>query len=113
MAGLLVMLNNFLHDLAVAVFFCAWMGLLVLAREAQEQSAVRRLNRAFRKTAGWSFFFILAFGIVRTVYYREYEWYSAVEHGQVAALAVKHALFVVIIVAGWAYLWKTRKNRAG
>ena len=113
MVGLLVMLNNFLHDLAVAMFFCSWVVLLVLAREAQEQSAVRRLNRAFRKIAGWSFFFILAFGVVRTVYYREYEWYSAVEHGQAAALVVKHVFFVVIIAAGWTYLRKTRRKRAG
>lgn len=110
LVGMLVMLNNFLHDLAVAMYFIAWMALVVIAREKESSPLKTRLEKLFFKTGAWSFVFILALGGVRAATYAEYEWYEMVRHGQVAALVVKHIAFVIIIVGGWVYLYKTKKK---
>jgi hypothetical protein len=43
-------------------------------------------------------------GVPRTLFYRKFEWNTAVEHGQVAAIIVKHVLVFSIVGTG-AYLW--------
>lgn len=113
--GIAVMLNNFFHDLSAAVFFCALIGLEGVRRRSasagEEAAALARgLERDFKRAAAWSLVFIIAFGVVRTMAYREYEWCNAAEHGQVAALVVKHVLFGILIAAA---VWRVRTLRRG
>lgn len=117
--GVIIMMNNFFHDLSVALFLCALLALMAILQErtgsltALHEESLGRLEKLFKKTARWSFFFILAFGAVRTWFYKDFEWHSAVEHGQVAALIVKHVLFVLLIGAGWRYIWKLKNSTTG
>lgn len=110
--GILIMLNNFLHDLSVAVFFCCMLVLIYLARltvkhvnQEGAEGVIRTMDRAFRRIMVVSFGFIILLGVVRTITYKDYEWYNAVAHGQVEALVVKHIIFVIIIIGGIYYLW--------
>ena len=114
MVPVLIMFNNFFHDLAAAMLFCAMLGLFAVSKEmraaisAQHAASLRRLEKLFFKAAGWSLFFIIVLGAVRAFNYRTFEWYAAVERGQVAALVVKHILFFFIVAAGFFCIWKRR-----
>ncbi len=111
------MLNNFLHDLSVAVFFCCLLVLIYLARlsvkyvdQEGAEGVIAKMSRAFRRIMVVSFGFIIILGAVRTITYKDYEWYNAVAHGQVEALIVKHIIFVIIIIVGIYYLWGRRSS---
>ena len=114
MVPVLLMLNNFFHDLAAAMLFCAMLGLFAVAKEmravinTQHVEPLGRLESLFFKVAGWSLFFIVVLGTVRAFNYKTFEWYAAVERGQVAALVVKHILFFFIVAAGFFCIWKRR-----
>ncbi|MBI5208416.1 MAG: hypothetical protein HY927_00420 [Elusimicrobia bacterium] len=113
-AGVAVMLNNFMHDLSVAAFFCAALALSVLRRRwraLRDKSPAEieaALEAAFTRVAGWSFLFIILFGAVRAWTYRDYEWSNAAQHGQLTALYVKHGVFVLLIGCG---LWRLRRSQ--
>ena len=115
--GIAIMMNNFFHDLSVAMFGCAIGALWLLAREKSGRSAetlelLERFEAAALKTAKWSFFWILAFGAVRSAAFKQFEWLPMAEKGQVAALIVKHVLFTVLIVWGLLQL-RARRRAAG
>lgn len=108
--GVLVMLNNYSHDLAVAVFFVSvlagwwlWRGLGASARDV--------LGRLMA-LARWSFGWILIAGVVRTITYYEYEWMTAAGNSQVPALIAKHVVLVAVAAGGiYGYLRLRSKTR--
>jgi len=116
MLGIMIMINDYFHDLSVAVFLCAILILLYFAKRAKEvnsEEAKDVLNGAVKlmeRTAWISFVFIILLGIVRAVTYKQYEWNTAVAHGQVAALIIKHVILVSIIVYGLYALVRYRRG---
>ncbi|MFZ3072768.1 MAG: hypothetical protein WA162_05970 [Thermodesulfobacteriota bacterium] len=110
MIGILIMLNNYMHDFATAIFVVATYGMTLLVRYAEVKGGrdLREMAVAFYPRmvhlAGGSAIFLFIAGIVRTFTYKEYEWNSAVEHGQVEALMIKHVLLFVLFAIG-IYLW--------
>lgn len=101
--GLIVMLNNYFHDLAVAVLFCAvvasWFLWQELAQEGHTAAGLRlvgRLSVVAKASLGW----IILGGLVRAIAYREYEWASAAGNGQITALILKHVLLGTLVLAG-------------
>jgi hypothetical protein len=71
------------------------------------------LYKGMTKVAKSSLFWILVGGVPRTLYYRDFEWISAVKDGQVSALIVKHALTFAFVGAG-VHLWvRLRKKVRG
>jgi hypothetical protein len=113
--GVLVLLNNFFHDLSVALFACALLGAAALWRGASAagpaaRPVVEALDRTARRVAAGSFAGIVVFGAVRTAAFREYEWLPAVGRGIVPALVVKHVVLVALLAgAGWA-AWRARRR---
>lgn len=105
--GVLVMLNNYSHDLAVAVFFVSILSGWWLRRELglTARAALERLLTVAR----WSFGWILAAGVVRTLTYYDYEWMSAAGNNQVPALIIKHV--VLVTVAAWGIYGYLRLRR--
>lgn len=114
--GIAVMMNNFFHDLSVAMFACALGALYLIARERAAASggahaaSLERLSAACERAARWSFVFILLFGAVRAAAFERFEWLPMAERGQIAALIVKHILFVVLIA--WGLLQLRAQRRA-
>lgn len=115
--GIAIMMNNFFHDLSVAMFGCAIGALFLLARERQANgdsnitALLDRFERFSTKTAKWSFIFILLFGAVRSAAFKQFEYLPMAEKGQIAALIVKHILFAVLIVWGLVQLRAQRRTK--
>lgn len=101
----LVILNNFFHDLAAAMWFCGTLSLLFVYRQvvASKENSLdfgRSLFLQVRKITNWSLVFVVLGGIVRAINYQQYEWLPALGRGQVSLLVIKHILLVVIVLGG-------------
>jgi len=106
--ALLVMLNNYFHDLAVAFLFASTlMAHLVLRYWPGRPS--EELARILTRVAWGSLAWVLLGGVVRVIFYREYEWLTRAGTAQIPALMVKHVLLVVLTV--WGLIGVIRLNR--
>ena len=110
------MLNNFFHDLSVALFTCALVGLAALWRAAPSAGAAARpllaaLDRAGVRVGAWSFAGVLGFGAVRAAAFEQFEWLPAVGRAQVPALVAKHVFLTALLV--YAVGAAARARRAG
>ena len=113
--AILVMLNNYFHDLATALFtacaltaFWAFQRLHGHAEPARLAQVLSRITGVGLFALGW----ILAGGVVRILAYRRYEWAEAAGRGQVAALGIKHVVLVSCVGIGLFYLIMIRKKIA-
>lgn len=114
--GVLVMLNNFLHDFSVALLAAALLGLAAIWRAAPGAGlagapVIAALDRLAVRVAWASLGGILLFGVGRTIAFREYEWLPAVGRGLLPALAVKHVVLVLLLAL--ALRSALRARRAG
>ena len=103
MLGVFVMLNNFFHDFAVALFTCAVLGRGALWRAALGAPAVARplveaLDRFARRMTVASLVGLVLFGAVRVWGFERFEWIPAVGRAQVPALAAKHVLLASLLL---------------
>jgi hypothetical protein len=111
--AILVMLNNYFHDLSTAVFavsaVAAW---LVLRSQAMEKApaAVRPLAAGLVKVGIVSLVWTLVGGWIRGMTYNEYEWVEAAGRGQVPVLVLKHVILVSLVAAGVAFLYRVRRQ---
>lgn len=109
--AVLVMLNNFCHDLCAAW----WMISALLVRYTLGLSIESagpvplRLMRFLQKSMGLSLLGVIIFGVFRLWSYRTYEWVEAAGNSQVTLLAIKHVFFIVIVILG---LMQWRQARA-
>src|SRR5512134_986129 len=104
--AIFVMLNNFLHDFAVAVLFACLLVMSSIYRNARNNPTkagmdfLHHMYQQLNKAIMTSWVAIIAGGIIRTLAYERYEWVEAAGRGQIAALIIKHALLVSFVVAG-------------
>lgn len=116
MISVLVMLNNYFHDFATALVVVSTLGMLLLVRFAEKSGGseskemVLAIYPRMVHLAGGSVIFLFFAGVVRAFTFDDFEWNSAVEHGQVAALMVKHVLLLGLFAYG-VYLWITVYRR--
>lgn len=100
------MLNNYLHDFAVAILFSAVLVLALIERmsrggQGREIHAfVVRVYRMLTRLVIGAWVVIIVGGAVRTVTYTSFEWSEAAGKGQIAALMFKHILLAVFVIAG-------------
>jgi hypothetical protein len=115
--AILIILNNYFHDVATATLLSSAVILYVLGRQAKSGGAGERraLARAYR-TLTWFAIGALAWivlgGIPRTIFLNEYEFIPAQTNGIVADLVVKHFLLVTAVALGsimWLRLGKVAK----
>ena len=102
-----MMLNNLLHDFAVALLLAALFVLVLAGRSGTgiPEPALKRLYATMSRVTYLCWAAIVAGGIVRTLGYRQYEWAEAAGRGQLTALYVKHALLGGFVVLGlWGQL---------
>jgi hypothetical protein len=110
--GILVMLNNYFHDLATAVFAVSALGAYFLQRTLAMRAApevVRPVAEGLRKVGIYALVWTLAGGYLRGRFYHQYEYMEAAGRGQVPALIAKHVLLVVLVTLGAIALYKVRK----
>jgi hypothetical protein len=110
--AILVMLNNYFHDLSTAVFAVSAIGAWLVCRSrAMEEApvAVRPLATGLVKVGIASLAWTLLGGMIRGTTYREYEWVEAAGRGQIPVLVLKHVILVALVTAGVVILFRVRR----
>lgn len=107
--AIIIIINNYFHDLATGLLLSSAVILWVLGRRAERGGAEehRALARAYPtlvRFAQGAFVWIILGGIPRTIFFTRYEWDPAVINGIVPALIVKHLFMVTVIIIG-ALMW--------
>ncbi|GAB4265751.1 MAG: hypothetical protein Kow00122_20630 [Thermoleophilia bacterium] len=130
--GVLIVLNNYLHDLATGTWLTAGVFQWALLRRApgtrrpaavvggnapaatgrpaaagrpEVLGALRTARWVARMALGW----ILVGGVVRAAAFRRYEWSDAAGRGQLPLLAAKHALLGGAVLAALRVERKARR----
>jgi len=113
--AILVMLNNWFHDFAVAMLFCSLILLRLIYRRTQAEPTAhwipfaRSLATSFNKVTKLCWAMLILGGIVRTIAYEKFEWEEAAGSGQVLALSLKHVLLVSLVIWGTIIQLRLRK----
>ncbi|TLM80966.1 MAG: hypothetical protein FDZ75_08135 [Actinobacteria bacterium] len=107
----LIIINNYLHDVATAMLLSSALILLVLYRQAEKDGpgAIAWLagaRRPLSAIATWSIVWIVVGGIPRAVFFQAVEWNLSDPSNKYlfTALMVKHALMWVAVGLG-VVLW--------
>jgi len=115
-AAIVLMMNNYLHDVATALLVASGYVMWVLWKCMDPEAGHDAIHYFVRmyykitKLARFSFVWILIFGIPRVIFYKEFEWSNMAGRGQVPALIVKHIFAFTLVFVG-ASLWiKVRKK---
>jgi hypothetical protein len=116
MVGTLIIINNYLHDVATAVLLSSAVILYVLGRQAKhggdgERIAFARAYRTLTRFAWGALAWIIVGGIPRTIFFPTYEFIPASAKGIVVDLIIKHVLMVAGVIAG-AIMWVRMRKLA-
>ena len=112
--SILIIVNNYLHDVATAVLLSSAVILYVLDRQARggdegERRALARAYGTLTRFAWGALAWIVVGGIPRTIFFPTYEFIPASVRGIVLDLVIKHVLLVLGVIAGgvmWARIGK-------
>jgi hypothetical protein len=102
---MLIVLNNYLHDVATAVLLSSAVIFYVLARQARdgaegEKRAFARAYTSLTRFATGALVWIILGGIPRTIFFTKYEFIPAQLNGIVPDLIMKHVILVAMVIAG-------------
>lgn len=116
MIEVLIVLNNYLHDFAIALVALASLASLFLANHAQRSTSGEfkglflfiypRLTRVITGAT----LFVIAAAVVRVLSLSEFEWADATRNDQLLALKVKYAMLLLIFLSG-IYFWTTAHKK--
>lgn len=117
--GVFLLMNNYFHDVATALLAASALVLRVMAghyktalasgNNNETRAYFARIYSGMRYTARISLLWILVGGIPRTLFYRDFEWQNAIQHGQAGALILKHSMAFTFVLLG-AWLWKKTRD---
>lgn len=104
--SLLIVFNNYFHDLATGVFVGCAVTMWALARSLREhperREALDPVYAALTKALWIALAWILVGGVPRTIFFPTYEFIPALDKGIVPALIVKHVFMFTAAGAGVA-----------
>ena len=108
--SILIIFNNYLHDVATAILLSSAVILYVLGRQARgggegERRALARAYGTLTRFAWGALAWIIIGGIPRTIFFPTYEFIPASVKGIILDLIIKHVLLVSGVVAG-AIMWR-------
>jgi len=116
MIGILVMMNNYFHDLAAGIVFVCGIMMFTMVKVSNNigsktaKEIVLGVYPTLVHIIGGSIIFMLFAGVIRTFTYKEFEWANAVGVGQVYAIIVKHVVLGAIFFYGIALWVKAHKK---
>lgn len=108
--GVIIMMNNYFHDVATALLMASGFALWAIVRkidntnEKQVIDYFLKIYNDLTRLAKFSLIWILVGGIPRTIFYVDFEWANAVGKNQVPALIIKHILAFTFVGIG-AHIW--------
>lgn len=114
MLDILIVMNNYFHDVATAVLLASAIVLWVLARQAEREGAeaaatLARAYPALTRFAQAALAWIVIGGIPRLIFFNTHDL-GAVRDDLLPAIAVKHIVEVGAVVIG-AAMWMRVKRR--
>jgi len=118
--SIVIIINNYFHDLASGLLLSSAVILWVLGRRAEqggvsERRALAQAYPALIKFARVAFIWIILGGIPRVIFFNQYELIPAGQNGIIPALIVKHVFMVSVIVIGgmaWRRMARLAKSEA-
>ena len=114
--GILLMLNNYVHDVATGLLLISALWLAWSARDlgsSPSQEMIDYFHRTYRRCVRFvigSLIVIVATGIIRTVTFMDFEWQPALGRGLIPVLVMKHVLIFTMLLAG-GYAWVQMRRR--
>ena len=114
--SVLLIINNYFHDVATAVLLAGAVIMYVLGRSAErggeaERAALKRVYPLLTRFEQGAIAWIVLGGIPRTIFYNQLEYPVAEYKGLLVALGVKHALMFAAVIAG-VVLWRWAATQA-
>ena len=107
--AVLVMLNNYFHDLSVAFLWASsLMAHLVLRHWPGKPS--QEVAKILTRIAWGSLAWVMIGGAIRAYYYMDYEWLPKAGTAQIPALAVKHVLLFGLTAWGLVGVVRLRRK---
>ncbi len=110
-----IMLNNFVHDFAVALLFSILLVMYWIYSQTKKDNFsstkdfAKKIFNYLNKSTIWIWALILFGGIIRTISYKEYEWSEAAGKNQIPALVVKHILLASLVIFGTMLQFRLQK----
>ena len=110
------MLSNYVHDVAtglllLSAFWLAWSSRDLGDSPSEETIAVFRSSyRRCKRFVFGSIGVIVATGVVRVLFFMEFEWFPALGRCLIPILVLKHVLIFSMLAAG-AYAWYHLRRR--
>jgi len=111
LAKVLIIMNNYFHDVATAMLLSSAIIMWLLGRKAEADGpeAARWFAGAYRtltRIAQFSIVWIIIGGIPRTIWFQQVEWNLADPSNKYlfTALMIKHALMWIFVITG-ALIW--------
>lgn len=114
LAKVLLIMNNYFHDVATAFLFTSALMMLVMYHVAKgggnaELRALGRMKPRLTMIARAAIAWIVIGGIPRTIFYNQLEYPVAEHKGLLMALGAKHGLMFALVVGG-VVLWTLAKR---
>ena len=115
--GVVIMMNNYFHDVGTALLIGSAFALHVITR-IQAAMNTETATVFFLKTYSqmvklfrFALWWVILGGVPRTIFYTSFEWANAADKLQVPALMVKHVMIVAAVVWG-VIAWRRLKVKA-
>ena len=109
---ILIIMNNYFHDVATATLLGAAVIMWALERQATDPAGLAALSRAYptlTRFANGALVWIIVGGIPRVITFNTHDL-GAVRGDLIPAIAVKHVAEVAAVVVGVA-LWRRVRRR--
>lgn len=117
--GIALMLNNYVHDVATGLLLLSALWVGWSARDLGDMphpAAVELFSKTYLRCVRFvwgSLAVIIGTGVVRTIFFMDFEWFPALGRGLVPILVLKHVLiFTLVGVGGYAWLQLRRRVRS-
>jgi len=111
--AIIIIINNYLHDVATAVLIATaavlWAAERAVVKDGVEKWMLEAVYPRLKIVAWAALVWIVVGGIPRTIFFTQFEWDPAVTKGIVPALIVKHVLMTLGVVIGG--IWWLRIGR--
>ena len=114
--AILVLLNNYVHDVATGLLLLSalWLGWsardLGPAPSPETLDVFRKSYARCRRFVFGSVGVIVATVVVRTLTFMRFEWHPALGKGLVPILVLKHVLIISVLASG-LYAWSNLRAR--
>lgn len=115
MTDILIVINNYFHDLATAVLLGCSVIMYALGRQAEKEgqaasAVLLGFYETLTKFAWGALIWIVLGGIPRVIFFRTHEFIPAIEKGLYTALGIKHAVMFSAVVIG-LLLWRSVRKK--